>query len=175
MPKVTITIDVENGIVVVKNQQVSLCKSCGKPVDELSKTTPCTTPSVPVHIQSLTGTARVPRTTVSSTAKTDYKSQEQTPFSFDPDQHPFALTGLTPAQVQAIGYMVAVFAQRDERQRGEPMPHGDFNDALYAILEASGATDQDAILQEAWNPRFWRTRPEFTVTVETIAPNPALL
>lgn len=141
----------------------NLLKTCENPVDRTRRAEGPYTPTNTV-------TDGVPRT--DRTDYTDHKRQEQTPFN--PANHPFQLNGLTESQVAAVGYMVAVFRAMPTPA---PLEHGEFNDRLYAIVEAQEPQQavRDAILREAWNPKFWRSRPEFTVTWETIAPNPAIL
>jgi hypothetical protein len=164
--KITITIDTDRpGDVVIH----SLCKSCGNPVGELSKSSPRTVPSLPVMSGIDGPTPVVPVHTV----QTDRKELTDPPFS-PLSFSPFPTTGLQPHELIALGLMVQFFR---ERRTTTPILHGDFNDGVYVLAQTAlkPVQDIDRILGECWSPRFWKTRPEFTVTVEHIAPNPVIL
>lgn len=160
--KLTITIEAGDELVIN-----SLCKSCGKPVELLRKSGVPTTPSLTVH----TGLSRVHPVLPVPDVR-DRGTGE--PASSTLNATPFPTLGLTPDQESAVHLMVAFF-----RLRGtlEPLEHGEFNDELYklAVETLSDPPERDRVLAEAWSPRFWRTRPEFTVGPETIAPVPAIL
>lgn len=195
MPKVTITIDVENGLVVVRN---GLCKTCGKPVENGSTASvfpasvnPASVNTASVNTDSVPMTGTVPdrsvlyglvdhgpksvEQTLFVQAKDQVQTKQITPFRFAADAHPFPLTGLTPAQIAAVGYMSLALTSKPP---GVKWTHDAFNDALWGIVAAGEAVrpvaERDAILRDGMNLRFWKTRPECRVDAAYIVGNPVL-
>ena len=168
--RIIITVAVEKDGATVIAQQVSLCKCCGKPVDELFKTSPRLVPSLTVDpgIDGVHGTQPVQPVQV-------VRDREKEPGPSNLNPSPFPTHGLQPHELAALTLMIAFFRRRRSLT---PIEHGEFNDAIWAMgaeTALSAAVDRDRVMGECWSPAFWKTRPEFTVTVETIAPVPAIL
>lgn len=151
------------------SQRVTLCKSCGKAVQELLESTPGTVPSLTVY----PGSDRVHGTQPVQPVQV-VRDRDKGAGPSELNTSPFPTHGLQHHELAALSLMIAFFRRRRSLT---PIEHGEFNDGVYALAQEAldPSEDRDRVIGECWSPAFWKTRPEFAVTVETIAPVPAIL